>query len=421
MKIITAVDLGSHKICTIIAIKHNNDKIEIKAFSSVLSEGIEAGVVKDLQKTANAIKKSITEAESKSKLRAENIFFSISGQHISCKNASGKVSIAHGPEPSEVDQSHIDAVINDARNSIKVKSNTVGKEILHCIPQSYNIDTQKDINNPIGMAGFSLEVNTLILMGESSHLRNIRRAITMAGIPESTIIVGAIATIESIINEDEQRMGCIVIDIGSGTSDILVYKNHNIYSYVCSPEGGELITKDLEVGLLTPNRSAERVKLEYGNAVVASVTVDLKIEVEGIGGRASQDKSLKLVSQIIQSRSMEMLDKCYKGILAEYVQLESLTAGVVLTGGTSLIRNIHYLAEDQNAFNLPARVAYTNLKGLHGATSDLENPAYSCAIGMIKYIANLHDLKEDSTQTFREIPSGIADFFKDMFKKIKEI
>jgi cell division protein FtsA len=421
MKIITAIDLGSHKICTIIAVKHPNGRIEIKAYSIVASEGIESGIVKDLQKTANAIKKSLSEAENKAKLRAENIYFAISGQHISSKNASGKVSIAHGTEPSEVDDSHIEAVINDARNSIKVKSGIVGKEILHCLPQSFNIDTQKDINNPIGMAGFSLEVNTLILMGESSHLRNIRRAITMAGITESTLIVGSIATLEAIINEDEQRMGCIVIDIGSGTSDILVYKNHNVYSYVCSPEGGELLTSDLEVGLLTPNRSAEKVKLEYGNAVLASVTVDMKIEVEGIGGRANHEKSLKLISQIIQSRSVEMLDHCYKGIFAEYVQLESLTAGVVLTGGTALVRNIHYLAEDQNAFNLPARVAYPDLKGLHGATSDLENPAFSCAIGMIYFIARKFDLKEDTTQTFKEIPNGIVIFLKDMINKLKEI
>ena len=421
-RIITAVDLGSSKICVIIASLHDNNKYEIKGVGITESKGIENGLVRDLQKTAESINVAVSIAEEKAKCEAENYFVAISGQHIITKITEGRVSVAVGHQPSEIDQKHIDDVINDAQNAIKRDVGSERLEILHCLPQVYDIDNQKGVLNPMGMSGFSITVYTHIILAETSHLRNIRKAFEMAELSEPTVVLGSLATMEAVTNEDERRLGCLVMDIGEGTSDLMIYQNSYLKSYLCVPKGGALITHDIAVGLRTPPQAAESLKTSHGNAMPSTINPEIMAEIEGIGGRASQKKPLVLIAEITQVRLKEILDTCYREILSEFNRLDTLTAGLILTGGTARVSNIQDLIEDESGFNLPCRVAYPELRGLSGAISIVDAPMFSCAVGILYYAMN-HEgttkkkTKKGNSKSFNDI----SNFFKNITKKISEL
>ena len=422
-KIITAIDLGSSKICVIIASLQEKDRLEIKGVGEVESKGIENGLVKDLQATAESIKKAVQIAEEQSGLEIENIFVAISGQHIKSKKASGRISIAIGNQSCEINNTHIDQAINDAKNSIKRESGSDKFEILHCIPQMYDIDSQTGILNPIGMSGYSLTIHTNIILAESTHLRNIRKAFEMGELGTPYVVLGSIATTEAVVSEDERRLGCVIIDIGEGTSELTIYQNSYLKTYMCVPRGGALVTHDIAIGLRTPPNSAENIKIEFGNAVPITVDPNKTIEVESIGGRASQKIPLSLITDVINNRIKEILDACYKDILSEFTRLDSLTAGVVLTGGSSLITNIHLLVEDKNGFNLPCRIAYPDMRKISGAVSRIDSPNYTCVIGLLYYAVKNESVKNSKSKQKKKQQSNtdISNFFKKIIKKISEL
>jgi cell division protein FtsA len=270
------------------------------------------------------------------------------------------------------------------------------------------------------MTGFSMKVHANLILAESNHLRNIRKVFEMAKLSEPTVVLGALASVETVTNEDERKLGCIVIDIGEGTSDITIYQHTFLRSYLCIPKGGLLISQDIAVGLRTPPVSAENIKIDYGNVFPATVDQNKSIDVEGIGGRENQQKQLSLIAQITHIRAKEILDTCYKETLSEFTDMDSLTAGVALTGGTALLENIQFLVEDEAVFNLPCKIAYPNCKGLSGAISLLDNPKFSCIVGLLYYAAK-SDSAKPKTKAETLIPPPVKNFFKDLYKKIKEL
>ncbi len=417
-KIITAIDLGSSKTCAVIASLQENNKLAVKGIGVCDSIGIDSGLVRDLQATAESIKKAVEIAEEQAGIQADNLVTAISGQHILGKNAIGRVSVANGSQASEIEQNHIDSVINDAKNSIKMQAGTEHLEILHCIPQVFDIDSQKGILNPIGMTGFSMTVHTYLILAEANHLRNIRKAFEMAGFDEPVIVLGSIATAEAVTNEDEKRLGCIVLDIGGGTSDITIFQNACLMMNICVPKGGKLLTKDLAIGLRTPPKFAEELKLEYGNAMASTVDPAATVLIEGIGGRSSVTKSLSLIAEISQIRTKDILETCYKSILAEFPYLDTLTAGMIITGGTAAIKNINFQVED--VFNLPCKIGIPSLSRFTGAVSHLELPEYSSVIGLLYYAIKNERLSVKKHQSF-DYSNTLNNIFKSIKKFITDL
>ena len=423
-KIITAVDLGSSKICVVIAALHENDKFEIKGYGTADSKGIDNGLVRDLQSTAQAVSSAVEMAETQANQKAENVFVAISGQHIRTKNTEGKVSVAVGSQPGEIDSDNIEAVINDAKNSLKRDASSDRMEILHCIPKTYDIDSLKGILNPIGMSGFSITVHTLIILAETSHVKNIKKVCEMANISNPTIVLGAIATALAVINEDEKKLGCVVLDIGEGTSDLTVFYGSYLKSFISIPKGGGLITHDLAIGLKTPHTAAENLKIDYGRIYNGTNKTDTSIEIAGIGGKANHKKPLSLISDVIQIRLKEILESCYKSILPEFSNLDSLTAGMIITGGTALIKNIHLLIEDEKGFNMPCRVAFPDTRKLSGAISRFDDPRYSTVIGVLYYAMERKGTVTKSTNKKRNglrFFEQISNISKKVITKISEL
>jgi len=386
-KIITVIDLGSAKICVIMALL-NEDKIEIKGIATTESKGIENGLVLDLQKASETISKAVLIAQEQAGMMVENLFVGISGAHLRSEETTGKISIANGLEPSEINDVHLISVQNDAKNSLKSRAENERLEILHCIPMHYIIDDhQTIITNPIGMTGFSIRVQANVILAEVNQMRNLRKVFEMSNLPEPEIVLGALATSEVVLDDDEKNLGSILLDIGGGTTDIAIFHKSNLTAYLCIPMGGSLISHDLAVGLRTTPHAAENMKIESGDAVLDSKNPETIIEIEGIGGRASQQRPLSLISQIIAFRLKEILDICYKEMLAKISHIDHLTAGIIITGGTALLKNIEKKIENQDGFNLLCRTAYPNYKKINGPMSKLDDPRYSGILGLLVFAA----------------------------------
>jgi len=304
--ILTALDVGSANIRCLMAKAKAEGQLEILGLSQVPSAGIEKGIVKDIQAVSECVKKALHQVESDSGSKAVNIFANITGEHIKTHVGDGRISIPtlSPNEPGEIDQEHVDQVIADARNSVKIQKGFERSNILHGIPQCYVIDGQDDIHNPLRMSGFHLTTKVYTIFGEITPLRNLGKAIELAGyeIEPDNFILNHIAAAKAVLSEDERRLGTILIDIGAGTCDISLFHRDILEKVLVITMAGSSITEDLAIGLKTTIANAEYIKTQFGVALASSVDPDIEIEVEGISGRETMRKTQYLVSHVIQHR-----------------------------------------------------------------------------------------------------------------------
>lgn len=386
---ITALDVGSHSIKVIQATPAKDDKIAINSIVQLPAEGLERGLVRDIGAVSSCIRKALNEAETLSEIKANNIYASISGEHVRTSVADGRVSIPSlsGNEPGEITEEHLEQVIEESQNIVKIQKANDRCRILHSFAQAYSIDGHEDIRNPLNMNGFLLVARVCSILAEITPLRNLTKSIELAGytVQPENIVLSHIAAAESVLSSDEKRLGCILIDMGSGTSDIAIYNRSVLERIMVVPQAGALITEDLAIGLKTPISSAEYLKKEYGSANAANVDPNLEVEVEGISNRPSSSKKASLISHVIQHRVDDILSSCYQKTV-EYYTPELVTAGIVLTGGTA---NLQGIAEQiQYSYNLPVKISRPSTEGFSGQTSALFDPAFSVAAGLVRYATN---------------------------------
>ncbi|MCK9309387.1 MAG: cell division protein FtsA [Candidatus Cloacimonetes bacterium] len=416
--IITALDIGSSFVRAIIAKEVGGGRLEIMGIGETTSEGIERGIVKDIQALSVTVAKALNDAEKAANTTAQNIHTNITGEHIKTHIGDGRISIpTETPnEPGEITLDHVEQVINDAKNSVKIQKGFERYRILHGIPHNFVIDNQDDIHNPINMSGFHLIAKVYAILSELTPLRNLSKCIELAGysIEPENFILNHIAVSEAVLNEDERRLGAIVLDIGGGTCDLAIYSRGSLEKTVVIPMAGKNITEDLAIGLKTTIDNAEYIKLEYGNALSSSVDQSLEIDVEGISGRAGSRKTQFLVSNVIQHRVQEMLSTCYSKAKDFYTP-ELVTAGIVLCGGTANLNNIGAILSE--AFNLHVKIATPDLSRLNGMISRLEDPAYATAIGILYHAAGQDTEPSGKSFNLSNLKtSKIADMFKKILK-----
>ncbi|HOV16578.1 MAG TPA: cell division protein FtsA [Candidatus Cloacimonadota bacterium] len=417
--IITALDIGSSFVRVLIAQINSDGSLEIKGMSEVPSEGMDKGLVKDIQAVSVCVKSALQNAEEASGFKAENIYLNITGEHIRSQSVMGRISISGSlsNSPSEITEEHITQVINDAKNSIKIQKGFERMQILHGLPQYFDIDDQKEIYNPVNMTGYHLTAHVLLILADITSIRNLLKCVEVAGyhVESNNIVLSHIASALATLSDDEKRLGSILIDAGGGCCDIAFFNKGNLIQTAVTPVAGNNITRDLAIGLRTTLSQAELIKLEYGSAVSAPEEENKEITVEGISGRSSSKYRLSHVSMIIQSRLTEFMEACYQFIKNAYPP-ELITAGVVLTGGTAKLKNIDNFVAD--LFNLPVKIGYPDLSRLSGAISRLEDPAYATAIGLIYYAA---DQKREGRQSaLPKVKLTKDNIFKKIIAFIKE-
>ena len=371
-KYISALDIGTSKVIALIGEVQEDNEIHIVGLGQAPSRGLKAGMVTNIDATAQAIQQAVNEAELMADTKISHVTTGIAGNHIRSLNSQGVVKIKDG----EVTQADIDRAIETAK-AVNIPPD---HNILHTVVQEYIIDNQPGVNAPLGLCGVRLETRMNNINGANTALQNIQKCILRCGLQMDQIMLQPLASGQAVLTEDEKDLGVCVIDIGGGTTDIAVYTNGAIRHTAVIPVAGDLITKDLAQALRTPQSAAEYIKIHYGVAIPTMEGLDEMIEVPSVGDRNPRQISRRVLASVIGPRVEEILELTLNELRRSGFPEDVLTSGIVLTGGASMLTGIVELAED--IFNLPARIGVPQEMG--GVSERIRNPRYATAIGLLQ-------------------------------------
>lgn len=381
-KVVVALDVGTTKIVALVG-NLIGGSIEIIGMGKGPSSGLEKGVVVDIGRTVSSIRKAIEEAETMADIKVSSVYVGIAGKHISSLNNSGTVSINR---PSRT------IIADDLRRVVETAQALQlpqESEVIHIIPRQYIVDGQDGITDPIGMTGTRLEVDVHIVTGSITAVHNLARCIEALGIGIEQIVLEPLASSMAVLSSAEKELGAILMDVGGGTADISVFRGGDIWFSKVIPIAGGHITNDITVGLQTTVEEAERIKKVAGTALVDSVSDNETIEVATIGGDGRKIVSRKKLAKIIEPRVEELFDLAMQEIEdAGYRDL--VPAGLVITGGTSLLHGIAEFVADR--YGISARRGNIP-EGIHGLSDIVESPIYATSIGLLKYAMESRDFK----------------------------
>ncbi|MEX0940254.1 MAG: cell division protein FtsA [Candidatus Babeliales bacterium] len=402
---IIAIDVGTTKICVLVAQAISADELEIIGIGKTPSEGLRKGIVVDINKTVYSIKKAVQDAELMAGCKIDSAIIGISGSHIQSINSQGVVPIKR----SEVTQQDINNVIISAQ-AIPISE---GKQILHVLPQYFMVDGQERVQDPIGMHGVRLEVQVHIITGSISCVQNLIKCCQIAGVQATDIVLEQLASALAVLSSDEQQLGVSILDIGGGTSDLALYYNKSIFYTSVIPVAGNHFTNDLALGLCTTLEDAERVKKEHGFVYEISEEFDKNILVESIEGTSSKKILLTNLTRILRPRAQELFVLVNEK-LNSYEFKSFMPSGLVLTGGGSLLEGMQELA--QETFKIPVRIGNPGIK--YSLLQLLNSPIYATGYGLLLHALKKHEtlLKNKFTHTFSKrvvsrMKSWVSDFF----------
>ena len=376
--IVVAVDVGTTKICVLVAQYVSQGGLEIIGIGKSPSYGLARGVVVNIKPTIESIRAAVREAELMSGIAIESASIGISGSHVQARNSQGVVGIKQG----EIRQSDMDHVISAAK-AIPLPE---GQQILHVLPQFYIIDGNHKVRDPLGMFGIRLEAQVHIISGALSSVQNLVRCCEMAGLKVRDIILEPLASAEAVLSEDEKELGAFMLDIGGGTSDFAFYQQGTIRHTKVVPIAGNLFTQDLALCLRTTMADAERVKKTYGCSFDNPAALNDIIEIEKIQGGEKHAVTGADVAEVINARASELFD-IIKVEMATY-KLRA-PAGLILTGGGALLDGVRAHAEKILA--IPVRVGCPKIT--FGFQESLNNPIYATGYGLLVYAVNKHKIQ----------------------------
>ena len=382
-RVVVGLDVGTTKVVALVG-NVADEMIEIIGMGKAESHGLEKGVVVDIGRTISSIRKAIEEAENMADIKVSSVYVGIAGKHINSINNSGTVSI------NRPDRIITDEDINRVVETAQAIQLPPASEMIHVIPRQYIVDGQDGITDPVGMTGTRLEVDVHIVTGAITAVHNLVRCVETLDVGIEQIVLEPIASALAVLSSAEKELGVILLDIGGGTTDISVFRGGDIWFSKVIPIAGEHITNDITVGLQTPIEEAELIKKQAGTALVDSVGEDEKIEVATIGGDEKKTVSKKKLAKIIEPRVEELLDLAMQEVEdAGYRDL--VPAGLVLTGGTSLLDGIVEFAHQR--YGISVRRGKIP-QGIHGLRDIVESPIYATSIGLLRYAVETKDFSK---------------------------
>ncbi|MBP6523231.1 MAG: cell division protein FtsA, partial [Saprospiraceae bacterium] len=404
-EIIAALDIGTTKVCVVVGKRNILNKIEVLGFGKVSSEGVIRGVVSNIDKTVKAISDAIDLAEKMSKHEIQKVHVGIAGQHIKSLQHQG-VLYRNNPQ-EEITREDVDKLVQDMYKIALPP----GDQILHVIPQEFTVDDEEGIIDPVGMSGSRLQSNFHIITGNTSAASNILRCIEKAGLIAESMTLEPLASAESVLSKEEKEAGVVMVDIGGGTTDVTIY-NEGIIRYTSViPIGSNMITKDIKAGCSVTQEQAEKLKVRFGSALSEEIVDNRIITIPGLMGREPKEISEKNLARIIQARVEEIFEYVMWDIHRSGYE-NKLVAGIVLTGGGSLLKNLELLAEYQTG--LAARIGYPTEHLSSHYMDEVSNPMFSTSMGLVfagmkkmapikteprKIVSEVFDLVEENVQT----------------------
>jgi len=369
---IVGIDVGSSKVCTLVGEVDETGGVCVIGVGQVPSRGVRKGVVVNVAEATTAIVTSVEQAERTSGYKIERAYVSLSGTHISSLNSRGVVGISRREDGITVED--VDRVL-DAAHAIAVPHN---QEVVHVIPRGYMVDGQDGVRDAVGMHGFRLEVEAHIVTGSSPSIQNLIKCVEGAGVEVDELVLASIAAGDAALTDTEREMGVVLADVGAGTTDIAIFIEGTVWHTVTLGIGGGYITGDIAIGLRLPPDTAERIKVQHGQAIASHVLPDERFTVSAFGGGTPLVVPRWKLAEIIEARAEEMLSIVQQEIKRSgYDGL--LPAGVVLCGGTAQLSGFQELARD--IFDLPVRVGVPH--ELRGLVDKISNPAHAVGAGLM--------------------------------------
>jgi len=375
--LLTGVDVGTSKVCVLIAEIDPEGGIVVLGYGIALCSGLRRGVVANIEATVEALRTAISEAQKSAGVGVGVAAVGISGAHIHGLNSHGIVAVRGG----EVGPRDIQRVI-DAARAVAIP---LDREVLHILPQQFAVDDQERVRDPIGMAGVRLEARIHIVTATQSYSQNLKKCCERADISVLDVVFAPLASAEAVLFPEERELGVALVDIGGGTTDIVVFHNGAVMHTAVLPVGGGHLTSDIADGLRAPMSEAERLKVSHGLATNLTIRRNEMVQMPGVGGRGPREVPRQHLSEIIEPRMEEIFAMAQRELLRSGVG-DSLGAGVVLVGGTSLLEGAQELAE--RIFNLPVRRGLP-INASH-MPEELMKPMYTAAAGLLLNAAGWH-------------------------------
>ena len=369
--IIAGLDLGTTKVCTIVA-EQTEDGLDIIGIGSVPSKGLKKGVVVNIESTVQAIKAAVEQAETMAGVEINAVYAGIAGSHVRGMNQEGVAAI----QTREVTREDVERVLDQAK-AVPLPGD---RQVLHVLPQEYIVDDQDGIKEPVGMSGVRLEARVHMVTAANTAVTNLKKCAERCGLHVSDVVLQPLASAEAVLSDDEKEIGVALVDIGGGTTDVIIYVDGAVVHTSVIPIGGINLTNDVATGLRTPMAEAERIKIKYGCSATHMVDEDETIEVPSVGGRRPRVLPRRILCDIIEPRVEEIFQAC-RHVIVETGYADMLASGVVITGGTTLLDGMPEHAE--SIFRLPVRRGTPS--GVGGLIDVVRSPSFATGVGLVKY------------------------------------
>ncbi|MDY3351630.1 cell division protein FtsA [Riemerella anatipestifer] len=384
------LDIGTTKIVAIVGRRNQYGKIEVMGVGVAPSLGVHKGIVNNIAQTINSIKTAVSEAQKSAGVPITKVTVGIAGKHIRSLQHSDYI-MRENP-----DQYITEEDIEELKNQVKKLVMLPGEEIIHVLPQEYKVDSEGEIQEPIGMHGKRLEANFHVVVGQMSSIKNISRCVKEAGLEMESLTLEPLASSEAVLTKEEKEAGVAIVDIGGGTTDIAIFKD-NIIRHTCViPYGGGIITEDIKDGCSIIEKHAEQLKVRFGSAVPELEKESTFVTIPGLHGRTEKEISLKTLAKIIHARVEEILEMVNTELKAygAHEKKRKLIAGIVLTGGGSNLKHLRQLANYITGFD--SRIGYANEYISNDKNQHLKSPEFATSIGLLMESLSIRGKKTNS-------------------------
>lgn len=369
-----SIDIGTSKVCTVVGEVTAEDETRILGLGIAPSHGLSRGMVENIRDATESIRASVEKAERSSGTRILSTHVGIAGSHVACLNNRGIIAIPDRSRPIMPDD--VQRVLDGAR----IVSIPTNREIIHVIPRYYIVDGQDHVSDPVGMYGQRLDVETHIITGLAGAIQNLTKCVENVGVQVDGLIVESLASAEAVLDDEEKEQGVVLADIGAGTTDIAVFLEGGVTHTTVLPVGGNHVTRDIVVGLRAPYQAAEDAKHRWGHAIPSMVDATEEVTVPAFGSEGERTELRRRLCEIVQARCEEILEMVSAEV-KRAVHDDVLSAGIVLTGGSSNLPGIDLLAEQVTGW--PARIGRP--RNLQGLTDALADPAYATSVGLLQW------------------------------------
>jgi cell division protein FtsA len=392
-RLLVGLEIGTFKVCAVVAESRPDGSLRILGVGESKSVGIRKGEIVDFNNAIQCVRDAIADAEEKADAEIESVWVAVTGAHIQSLNHRGATSIPE--DRGEID----DEDIRDVEAAAKEVNIPDQNWFIHTITQHYYVDNQEGVVNPIGMVGHKLEADFHIVHGVKTRIQNTLRCVKEANVAAEEVVINSVASAQVVLDQHQKDLGAIVLDIGGGTTDYIVYIDGAVQHSGVLAIGGDHITNDISIGLRIPIARAERLKTEEGSANPDEAQPGDTIILKNDSGFSGCEIERSNLNRIIYARVRELFELVRRDIAA-HCDLDLVRAGVMLTGGCSRLRGIQQVAAE--VFDQP--VHSVAAQEVTGPTSVFQNPQYATAIGVVKY-AQLMQIEEEPASLFKKIGS----------------